>query len=91
MPSGPLIIHGQPARLLFDVEGWMSTFYELGDTIYLHSVWNQSAAYYDVLIQLTDGEAARCRAGGEVFMTTFARQAINNGGYRDRLVKDYGG
>jgi hypothetical protein len=84
-----MFIHGQPARALFDVVGWMSTFYEQGDTIYLHSVWNRSAAYYDVLIQLTPEEAARCRGGGEGYMTTFARQAINNGGYSDRLVKDY--
>ena len=82
-------IRGQLAQVLFDVEGWMSTFYVLGDTIYLHSVWNQSAAYYDVLIELTPEEAAQCRAGGDVYMTTFARQAINNGGYRDRLVRDY--
>ena len=85
-----MFIHGQPARLLFDVAGWMSTFYELDDTLYLHSVWNRSSAYYDVLIKLTPDEAARCRAGGEAFMTSFARQAINNSGYSDRLVKDYG-
>ncbi|MEY3214309.1 MAG: hypothetical protein RIT28_4790 [Pseudomonadota bacterium] len=84
-----MLIRGQLAEVLFDVEGWMSTFYVLGDTIYLHSVWNQSAAYYDVLIELTPEEAAQCRAGGEAYMTTFARQAINNGGYRDRLVRDY--
>jgi hypothetical protein len=52
-------------------------------------VWNRSFAYYDVLIQLTAEEAARCRAEGEAFMIPFARQAINNGGFNDRLVKDY--
>lgn len=85
-----MLIHGQPARALLTLPDWMSTFYELEDTVYLYSVWNHSAAYYEVLIQLTPEEAAQCRAGGEAFMTTFARQAINNGGYRERLVKDYG-
>ena len=84
-----MLIHGQPATLLLNLPDWMSAFYEQGETLYLHSVWNHSAAYYDVLIKLTPDEAARCRAGGEGFMTPFARQALNNGGYRDRLVKDY--
>lgn len=84
-----MMIFGQPARVLLNIPDWMSTFYVQGDTIYLHSVWNHSSAYYDVLIPLTPEEAARCRAGGEAVMTAFARQAINNGGLRERLVKDY--
>lgn len=85
-----MTIRGQPAKELLDIPDWMSTFYEQGDTLYLHSVWNHSSAYYDVLIELTAEEAWRCRMGGEAYMVPFARQAINNSGMRDRLVKDYG-
>lgn len=90
MTPRTMMIRGQPATELLNVPDWMSGYYEQGDTIFLHSVWNRSFAYYDVLIELTAEEAARCRAEGEAFMVPFARFAINNGGFSDRLVKDYG-
>ena len=82
-------IEGKPAREVYTSLDWMSAYFEADGQLFLLSVWNVSAAHYEVLLRLTPEEAARCREGGAAYMTTFARAAINNARLLDRRVRDY--